>query len=333
MSRGSALRSLLHLGALCAVLGIKRHSERDPLPRVTFRGGPLPKEFLHPKPSVEVKECGVDPKYLHETNASLFLSEAQYDQALSTKTWLATYPGCGSTWVRTLLEAATGMLTGSIYCDPHLQAEFKGECRREDTLVIKTHCPNMPAELTEAQKIVEQCEHDGWSPVKPDDKAIVIERHPLHAAHSWINYEEAASAEQDEIVRMSPSQFNEGLFPHFAEASRESIRKRTDDTLADKMKVWQNHAYYWHNVFKGQVLFVKFEHLIAFPEQVFKDKILPFLGVRQDDDVLKRLSCAIDVSSKSRTRRTHSYDFQFTEEDKFVARTVAFSAKALGYDI
>ena len=56
---------------------------------------------------------------------------------------LASFPGSGSTWVRYLIEGATGVFTGSIYKDLQLQMTgFWGEIRdwRDGTTVVqKTH--------------------------------------------------------------------------------------------------------------------------------------------------------------------------------------------------
>lgn len=54
---------------------------------------------------------------------------------------LVSLPGSGNTWVRGLLEKATGVCTGSIYCDKTLRAEgFCGEGLRSGAvLVVKTH--------------------------------------------------------------------------------------------------------------------------------------------------------------------------------------------------
>lgn len=40
---------------------------------------------------------------------------------------LISFPGSGNTWLRHLLEQATGTYTGSIYCDHSLKAMFPGE--------------------------------------------------------------------------------------------------------------------------------------------------------------------------------------------------------------
>lgn len=56
---------------------------------------------------------------------------------------LASFPGSGNTWVRGLLQRATGVCTGGIYCDKALRlADHPGESIRSGSvLVVKTHDP------------------------------------------------------------------------------------------------------------------------------------------------------------------------------------------------
>ena len=57
---------------------------------------------------------------------------------------LVSLPGSGNTWVRGLLEEATGYCTGSMWCDPVLRAkQFCAEGIRSNTLVVKNHDPNI----------------------------------------------------------------------------------------------------------------------------------------------------------------------------------------------
>lgn len=61
---------------------------------------------------------------------------------------LASYPGSGNTWVRGLLQRATGVCTGSVYCDSWLRTHgFPAEgVRSGAVLVTKTHYPSVKAE-------------------------------------------------------------------------------------------------------------------------------------------------------------------------------------------
>ena len=57
---------------------------------------------------------------------------------------LASFAGSGNTWVRGLLQLATGICTGGVYCDVTLRKSgYPGECLRSGkTLVVKTHLPD-----------------------------------------------------------------------------------------------------------------------------------------------------------------------------------------------
>ena len=65
------------------------------------------------------------------------------NQTLRLPVALASFQGSGSTWVRGLLEQATGICTGSVYCDPWLRASgFSGENVRSGAVIVtKTHYP------------------------------------------------------------------------------------------------------------------------------------------------------------------------------------------------
>ena len=46
----------------------------------------------------------------------------------SSVTALISFPGSGSTWIRRIIEEATGVYTGAIYCDNSLKLKgFYGE--------------------------------------------------------------------------------------------------------------------------------------------------------------------------------------------------------------
>ena len=56
-------------------------------------------------------------------------------------TALASFPGSGNTWVRYILQEATGIAMGSVYNDPRLKRNlFPGEgIYNRSVLAIKTH--------------------------------------------------------------------------------------------------------------------------------------------------------------------------------------------------
>ena len=58
---------------------------------------------------------------------------------------LVSLPGAGNTWVRFLIEQATGVVTGSVYSDTGLYKTLKGEMTNpinEETIAVKTHSIN-----------------------------------------------------------------------------------------------------------------------------------------------------------------------------------------------
>ena len=81
---------------------------------------------------------------------------------------LVSYPGSGNSWVRQLLESATGIYTGAVYCDTaYVTAGMIGEfIDTKNVLAIKTHLlPSVKRNLLVAQY----------------DKAIYIVRSPFNA--------------------------------------------------------------------------------------------------------------------------------------------------------
>ena len=79
---------------------------------------------------------------------------------------LGSFPGSGNSWVRQLLESATGVYTGAVYCDKsYIEKGMIGEgVTTENVIAIKTHAsPNVAKEV-----------------INPD-KAIYVIRNPFEA--------------------------------------------------------------------------------------------------------------------------------------------------------
>jgi len=84
---------------------------------------------------------------------------------------LGSYPGSGNSWVRQLLETATGIYTGAIYCDrSYVRPGMVGEgIQTENVIAIKT-CRQSPSIL----------------PRTTADKAIYIFKNPFECiAAEW----------------------------------------------------------------------------------------------------------------------------------------------------
>lgn len=98
---------------------------------------------------------------------------------------LISYPGSGNTWVRQLLEAATGICTGSVMCDMSLRLNgFTGEnLNSGSVLVVKTHAlvPTWVNESTSSTS------HVRSSRDLPYESAIFLLRNPMDALVSEWN--------------------------------------------------------------------------------------------------------------------------------------------------
>lgn len=89
---------------------------------------------------------------------------------------LVSLPGSGNTWLRGLLERATGVCTGSLFCDKTLRAGgMCGEGLREGVLVVKTHD-------TRLQWTNVVYKSGMWSDSRPFfDAAVLLVRSPFRA--------------------------------------------------------------------------------------------------------------------------------------------------------
>ncbi|XP_047488879.1 WSC domain-containing protein 1-like [Penaeus chinensis] len=97
------------------------------------------------------------------------------------RTYLVSFPGSGNTWIRYLLEAASGVFTGSVYTDAEIRnAGYLGEGDRADsgrTLVQKTH----GGALTKAHNdLVSR-----YNFIKADVPVVLIIRDPARALLSY----------------------------------------------------------------------------------------------------------------------------------------------------
>ena len=100
---------------------------------------------------------------------------------------MASFPGSGSTWMRSTLEQITGIYTGSVYCDKDLKSKgLIGErITSANVLFVKTHCPstnffipsNLYYDLNKFKKIM---------------AAIVLIRNPLDSIVSYWNYQRSS---------------------------------------------------------------------------------------------------------------------------------------------
>jgi len=101
-------------------------------------------EFLNGEAKRDFLWC--DPELVKDSiqpvqSMSHHCTEMGFKEDSGKKVALASFPGSGSTWSRTLLEDATGVFTGAIYCDKKLKGSgFVGEyITTGNVIAIKTH--------------------------------------------------------------------------------------------------------------------------------------------------------------------------------------------------
>lgn len=134
----------------------------------------------------------------------------------------------------------------------------------------------------------------------------MVVRHPLHAV-------------------LAEASRNCSGGSHSAEVSYEELRKFFTKNRAIMMTGWSKHVKSWMECPAGKNLIVRFEDIVKDTYGVYVRDILPFFDIDTSNKaLLRRLRFAIDYSNSNRaTRRSHSYKFQFTDEDRSDAQRVA----------
>ena len=111
-------------------------------------------------------------------------------------TALVSFPGSGNTWMRYLIEQATGIFTGSVYCDKSLKIIHPGEhISSSNVIVVKTH----QAEATLVPISQEMFGHFHFN------QAIFLLRNPFDALVSeanrrWGGYSHTGIASENDFI-------------------------------------------------------------------------------------------------------------------------------------
>lgn len=175
------------------------------------------------------------------------------------RVYLATYPRSGNHWIRNLIEEATHIATGSVYCDQHpvhLEKPFPwggfcaekgciGNCRypkKGDIVVIKTHFPAIKAKQFDCRS----CE-----------KFVRIVRHPVDSLYSF--------------------------YVHRADEPPQD--KLPEAYLRYKIYEWKKFQNYWNE--QENVLTIRYEDLLENPHSTLKN-ILSYIGYRVKDKDIER---------------------------------------------
>ncbi|XP_070580524.1 sialate:O-sulfotransferase 2-like [Ptychodera flava] len=208
---------------------------------------------------------------------------------------LASFPGSGNTWIRHLLERATGIFTGSVYNDRDLYKHgFKGESEKYTngkTLFIKTHIFDR-------------------GHIEEFDAAILVIRNPYKA-----------------IVSEHNRKF--GGHTGHASAKKYIVGDEWVKFVMGKSRTWTNTAINWLQYSK-RILVIYYEDLIEDHEREIR-KILNFIELPENNGRLLCLSEDTDGPFKRPEKREiQRLDFDpFTDDMKeyidIFIRTVAMA--------
>ncbi|XP_072178145.1 sialate:O-sulfotransferase 2-like [Diadema setosum] len=196
---------------------------------------------------------------------------------------LASFPGSGNTWLRYLIERATGVYTGSVFCDKSLlNGGFLGECERADcgcTSVVKMHW------------FLSGYEYLEWK------GGILLLRNPYNALVAEWNRRKGKG--------------------HIGHAAEETFRTPEWNGYVLKEHLW------WIKIttdalarFGPRVMVVHYEHLVTdLATQL--GRVVSFLGIASPN-LEHRLRCAVDHATGNfkRTRPNGTAFDPFTEEHK-----------------
>uniref|UniRef100_A0A182PZX8 Sulfotransferase domain-containing protein n=1 Tax=Anopheles farauti TaxID=69004 RepID=A0A182PZX8_9DIPT len=170
-------------------------------------------------------------------------------------TALVSFPGSGNTWLRYLLQQATGILTGSVYKDYGLlKSGFPAESvANGSVLVVKTH---------------------EWGP------------------HAWAPYTKAILLVRDP-ERAILAEFNRQSGGHVGFASPDRYRRTKGrywtQFVKNKLWAWEQTNLSWAKNFTGEVKLVFYDDLVENVEGTLRS-ILKFLNYPTEEELL---ACAL----------------------------------------
>ncbi|KAK5638174.1 hypothetical protein RI129_012469 [Pyrocoelia pectoralis] len=185
---------------------------------------------------------------------------------------LASFPGSGNTWLRYLLQQATGIYTGSVYKDYGLlKSGFPAESiSNGSVLVVKTH-------------------EWGINAHKQFSKAVLLVRAPANAIQA---------------------EFNRQSGGHIGFASPDRYKKTRgrywQQFVTDKLKMWKETNLDWLYNFTGPTHVIFYEQLVDNVQHTLR-VLLNFLEVPISDHLL---TCALERQEGiyRRKRRYMSFD-------------------------
>ncbi|KAB0791171.1 hypothetical protein PPYR_02971 [Photinus pyralis] len=185
---------------------------------------------------------------------------------------LASFPGSGNTWLRYLLQQATGVYTGSVYKDYGLlKSGFPAESiSNGSVLVVKTH-------------------EWGANARKQFSKAVLLVRAPANAIQAEFNRQSGGH-----IGFASPDRY------------KKTRGKYWQQFVTDKLKMWKEMNLDWLYNFTGPTHIIFYEQLVDNVQHTLT-VLLNFLEVPISDQLL---ACALERQEGiyRRKRRYMNFD-------------------------
>ncbi|CAO1408229.1 unnamed protein product [Diamesa serratosioi] len=168
---------------------------------------------------------------------------------------LVSFPGSGNTWLRYLLQQATGILTGSVYKDfGLLKSGFPAESiSNSSVLTVKTH-------------------EWGEQVFVKFNKAILLVRDPAKSIIAEFNRQNGGH-----VGFASPDRYKRTKGRYWTQF------------VTNKLWSWEQTNLSWAKNFTGDILIIYFDSLVENVEKTLKD-ILNFLEFPINDDLL---ACAL----------------------------------------
>jgi hypothetical protein len=251
-----------------------------------------------------------------------FWNRQQRAQHLPPLLW--TFPGAGNTWIRMLLDYATGVYTGSIYGDPSLLPLLPGEGRCDRSVVaVKAHPVHLdsfdfirePPSNMLRLNLTRKPQYAKCAPYR-FSSAIVIVRDPFRAIWAeykrYVNWREvvanrASGENQNPACRAALRQqslhsgallracFDHGHFAHHAQH------------LARQWKhAWFHYGRFRQQFRSQQLLTISFEDLVHYERRsdVLR-QMVDFVNAqpRASDDALR---CAFALADSPHIHRDKS---------------------------
>ncbi|SGY84734.1 BQ5605_C009g05717 [Microbotryum silenes-dioicae] len=188
-----------------------------------------------------------------------------------TRTGFVSFPRSGNSFMRSLVERATGYQTSSVYCDEKLSQTFTGECDHQTNFFVKTHFPALPKGAIQ----------NNLDYFKTFDQTFLLVRNPIDAMASWWQLQHSGRTPEGYLQHNAKTAIEGGKFG-------EVHGKR----MLDMAQRWADHSMYWLDV---PILThtMRYEDLKASPIPHMMG-LLAFLLPEEDLPSLESLACMVE---------------------------------------